>query len=594
MKTIPLALLAAASLFILTACGKDQEPESTGASGNALLAYVPAGSPYLGGNLEPTPNEVIDGFLQKWEPVTVALQSQLGGIRAQLENDPDAADASHRLALALLQELDGKLNRKGVESLGFDLQAYQVVYALGGAFPVVRMGLGDAAALKATVQRVLERAGLDAPEQIFEGQTYWRLDGENLALGAGDSDVPAAIYIAIIEDHFALSVFPDSVGDELLPLFLGKQKPPSTDAESRLQAISNTYGYTPFFSALLDLQLLADQFLTPDTTLARALGSELAVEVAKLSDTCKAEFREIISHTPRLVMGATELQPDAIGMQYVVETDSTIAQQLAALLTDVPGADMQTTRLLDFSFGTNVGALRDLLREKALAIVQVPYQCEHLLDLNERATEGLAQLEQPLPPFVNNFRGLRVSLSKLGMGQATPESAEGLVAVHVVQPEMFVGMAQMFLPDLSGLTLVKGEPPTLLPPSVIPIPDIVAYAALSDTAIGISVGAGEENALQLYLESKTPSNGKFLSVSYDTATYLDFTSSLSEGWHDTVQVPGEDIADSAPGAAADPEASVREITDAMRQSYQAMANRSMISIGFTEHGLVIDSRMTFK
>ena len=592
MKFTPLALLAAVSMFILTACGKDEAPESAGATGNALLAYAPTGSPYLGGNLEPTPSEVIDGFLQKWEPVTTTLQSQLGSIRTQLENAPDATDTPHRLALSLLQELDGKFNRQGLESLGFDLQAHHVVYALGGAFPVARMGLGDAAALKATVQRVLERAGVNAPEVIFAGQAYWRLDSESLTLGAGESDSPVAIYIAIREDHLALGVFPDSVAGELLPLFLGTQKPQSSDAESRLQATSGKYGHTPYFSALLDLQLLADQFLAPGTALARALGSEYAAELETFGDTCKAEFREIISHAPRLVMGVTELQPAAIGMQYVVETDSTLAQQLAALLTDVPGADMQTSRLVDFSFGINVGALRDLLREKALAIVQAPYQCAKLQDLNERATEGLAQLEQPMPPLVNNFRGLRVSLSKLSVGQATPESAEGLIAVHVEQPEMFVGMAQMFLPDLSGLNLLKGEPPIPLPPNLMPIPDLVAFAALSDTAIGISVGAGEENALKPYLESKTPNNGKFLSVSYDTATYLDFTSSLSEGWQDPGQSNAEVVVDAIAGV--DQEATAREITDALRQSYKAMANRSLVSIGFTENGLVIDSRMTFK
>jgi hypothetical protein len=554
-----------------------------------LLAYVPTDSPYLGGNLEPTPNDVIDGFLQKWEPVTAALQTRLATIRTQMESQPDTTDAAHRLALSLLQELDGKLNRPGLESLGFDLQAHQVYYAIGGVFPVARITLGDAATFRATVQRVMERAGLQASEQKFEEQSYWRLGSEQFS--SGGNEMPGAIYIAIRDDHLALGIIPDAAQVELLPLFLGTQKPASSDALSRLQAINSKYGFTLYLSAVVDLQLLADQFMNPDSLLVTKFGGEHATEVAALSDVCKAEFREIIRHTPRLVMGATELQPSAVAMQYVVETDSAIAQQLAGLLADVPGADMQSTRLLDFAFGINVGALRDFLREKAIAIVQAPYQCEHLQDLNEQATQGVAQLDQPMPPFVNNFRGVRASLNKLSTGPDAPASAEGLVAVHVDQPEMFVGMAQMFLPDLSGVTLVKGEPPVQLPPSVIPIPDIVAFAALSDTAIGLSIGAGLESSLLPYLDSKIDPEGKFLSLSYDTATYLDFTNEVSEAFLNEADESGLGV----DGVTDTPnEAIAHEIADAVRQSYKDAADRSEVSAGFTENGLVIDSRMTFK
>jgi hypothetical protein len=102
------------------------------------------------------------------------------------------------------------------------------------------------------------------------------------------------------------------------------------------------------------------------------------------------------------------------------------------------------------------GAVRDFLREKAAAIMEAPYQCEHLQDINQSATEAFTQLNQPVPPFVNNFRGLRLSLNEIMMTDSIPENARGMAAVHVDQPEMFVGMAQMFLPDLAGLSLVPG------------------------------------------------------------------------------------------------------------------------------------------
>ena len=61
-----------------------------------------------------------------------------------------------QLMHAVLTEMDGKLNRPGLESMGFDLQSDKVIYGMG-AFPVIRLGLSDAAALRATILRGLSR-----------------------------------------------------------------------------------------------------------------------------------------------------------------------------------------------------------------------------------------------------------------------------------------------------------------------------------------------------------------------------------------------------------------------------------------------------
>jgi len=147
----------------------------------------------------------------------------------------------------------------------------------------------------------------------------------------------------------------------------------------------------------------------------------------------------------------------------------------------------------------------------------------------------------------------------------------------------------MFLPDLSSLKLIKGEPPVQLPQTMIPLADTVAFAALTDSAIGISMGGGEENALVPYLEQAAATNGTFLSVSYDSAAYLDFTGKLTEGLEEFAQQPDE---------TADPDAgqqgSVKPISEAMRQAYAKAVGRSQIDARFTKQGLVIDSRMTFK
>jgi hypothetical protein len=154
---------------------------------------------------------------------------------------------------------------------------------------------------------------------------------------------------------------------------------------------------------------------------------------------------------------------------------------------------------------------------------------------------------------------------------------------------MFVGMAQMFLPDLSGLSLVPGEPPVQLPASMIPVPGIIAFAALSQDAIGLSLGEGEQAGLLDYLDEKPGPSGTFLSTSYDMAAYLDYTQKMSA----QIQDSDSDADDIDPAHAAHYQ-SFMHISESAQEAFKAFADRSQASLRFTPEGFVADSRMTFK
>jgi hypothetical protein len=570
--------LAAVTLLLLAACGKDETgPDGGAPSANALLQFAPSDTPYLSANLQPVPEAVIDRFLQRAEPVLATLQDELVETRARLEVAADSTDIASQLALALLQELDGKLNRAGLESLGFDLQAPRALYGLG-VFPVFRMGLADAEALGATVQRVLDHAGLPAPQLEHQGQAYWRL-----TLDESDAGGPqVALYIAVLDDHLAVGAIPAVAEGEMLPHLLGQQSLAPSIAVSRLQAINKRFGFTPYGTGELDLTRLADELMNAESSTGRALAASGIDWPARASEQCRAEIRQIISRAPRAYSGLTELTPDVIGYRLVFETDLALAGELAALVAPVPAADALTARALEFALGLKVGAVRDFLREKSAAIAAAPYQCEHLAGLNEAVRQAHTRLNQPVPPLVNNFQGLRVSLSKVGGSSTAPEGFEGVVAVHVEQPEMFVGMAQMFLPDLAALQLVKGGPPVRLPDTLVPLPEAVAFAALSENAIGFSLGAAEENRLLPFLQLDAGPAGAFLSLNYDTALYLDYTEGLAATVANRDAEP-----DPAHGAA-------RDIARAARDAYKAIAGRTDIRLRFTPDGFIVDSRLTFK
>jgi hypothetical protein len=238
MNYLRLTTLSLVTLLVLAACGKSEEStEATaGTATNELLAYVPADTPYLFANLEPVPEDVIDTYLTRLQPVLDSMQAQLSIGQAEMASaeGENEDDPTVRLAHALLLELDGNLNRSGLESLGFDLRAKKVIYGMG-AFPVIRLGLSDSDALRATILRVLNNAGITAPEQDFQGVSYWRISDENTA------EVPVGLYVSILDDHLALSFFPPLAEADFLPAFLGLEVPADSDAQARLAQLIRTH-----------------------------------------------------------------------------------------------------------------------------------------------------------------------------------------------------------------------------------------------------------------------------------------------------------------------------------------------------------------
>lgn len=623
MKFVRSVALLALTALLISGCSKDEaeqgqaatETSSQKAGQNSLLTLVPADTPYLGGNLKPVPDAIIDSYLSRFEPALVALQAELGKARAELENNPDklADDRGARVVYALLQEVDGKLNRAGLESLGFDLSAESVVYGMS-AFPVMRTSLSNASNLRATVQRVLDNAAIEASQLEFQGQPYWRIipdrhdadsdedvhvdvnvdsdvnvnvdvdvddvSASNPATGAADDadDVPAvAIYIAILSDHLAVGMLPIAAETAVLPDFLTLEKPANSMAAAKLTEINQRFDYTPYGTGVMDLQKLADELLNAHSLIGQLLASEGHDLAAAVTDQCRAEFNSIIAHTPYIYTGVTELSETVVASQMVLQTRPDIAAELGNLVSDVPVANSSSTFLAELALGLKVGPLRDFLRNKAMAVIGQPYQCEYLQQMNARAQDAADQLNQPIPPMVNNLLGLRVAISSLGAGPSAPESAQGLIAVHVEKPEMLVGMAQMLVPSLAELKLAAGEPPVKIPADILPIPGLVLYAAQSQSALGFSVGEGQQQGLANFINQQAKANGTFLSANYDTATYLNMT--------------GETGADSLD---ANGSASSAGLAESFQNVYKSMADRSDTRLSFTRDGLEIDSKMTFK
>jgi hypothetical protein len=571
--------LTAVLMTGVTACNRAEEeaspaePVAATSTGNPLLVHVPADTPYAAGNMSPPPAGIVDAYLERFQPILDILQDQMTQFRADAENSEEEQDGAHVL-LAILDEFDGKLNRDGLEELGFSLESHRVFYGVG-AFPVMRVELADADALRAAVGRVEAKAGMTLPVLESNGTAYWRV---------AEGDTGPGLYIAILDNQLAITAFPVTAEADMLPAFLVKSLPADImSTTNRIMKLNQERGYSGYGTGFLDLNRLADQFMDATSQTAKFLADTSGFDPSALDPVCVSEIRGMINKAPMMVAGTTGLTKDSVSMRYELDFEPGLAAKLLPLASEVPAAEELASRVFSTSLALKVGSLRDLLMEQTMAITNNPYQCQFLQEFNNSAREMSAQLNQPMPPFVGNLMGFRAALDNIKVENNFPVDVNGFVALHVFQPQMITGMAQMFVPGLDQLDLAPGSEPVRLPPEMIQNIPTVIHAAVSDSAIGLAAGEGFETGLRGYLDAAADNNGTFLSVSYDMARLMELQNQVDPGQYG---VPGDDTggADNAHAAAA----------KALHDSYMSILGRSRFDLRFTERGLLMENETTFR
>ncbi len=570
MKLTRTLTLIVGTALLLSACNQDSSETvaSIQENTNPLLAHVPADTAYVFAALESIPEDITAAYVSRFQPVLDVVSKQLAKFQSDYESGEYEGNKIAMLATAVLEELGGNLNPDNLDNLGISLQAHHAFYATG-VFPVIRVGLSDSQKLRGAIDRIETKMGFEMPVETLNGTNYWRVT---------EDDVPVGVYIAILDQQLAISVFPISAEDDLLAAFLGQEIPEQNMASTNTLAIMNSKkGYTGYGSGILDVQKLADEFLNPESATHSYLGPDMGFDIASLDAVCVAEIKAMVAKTPRMTAGTTKLSANEIAMRYELEIENSLASGLAALVSNTPAA-AESDNLLSASLAIQVGKLRNFLLEKATALAASPFQCEELQQLNEGASELIAQLSIPMPPMVNNLMGARVRLDNFNPEGEFPQGA-GLLALHVDKPEMFVGMATMMVPGFEELDLPNQTEPVKIPSNMIHIENLDVFALMGDEAIGASLG--EENAKDLgeFMKAKSQDDGTFFSISYDIAKQIEMQTAMSDhvgihsGDDDSIHV---------------------EFAEAVRNTYSTMFDRSRVDARLTSSGLVIDSSITFK
>lgn len=569
MKFSRTFVLILSSALFLTACNKEDEAvTAVKENTNPLLAYVPADTAYVYADLEPVPEAITDAYATRFQPALDVLTKKINEFQAEYQAGDHEGEQAARLAAAVLDELGGSLSEESLNRIGISARAHYAIYA-EGVFPVIRLGLTDAQTLRSAIGRIEAKMGVELPARELNGSKYWRL---------ADDDMPVGIYIAIDDKQLALGMFPVGAEAGLLPAFLGQQMPAqSLAANNSLGVMNQAKGYAGYGSGYLDVQKFANEILDPASYTRGMLGDELNSELDSLDAVCIGEVKSIIAKTPRMTAGITRLTANEMAMRYDLEIENSLATSLAALVSDVPTA-ATGDYLLSASLGLKVGKLREFMLEKATALVANPYQCAKLQGINDEAEDLAAKLNIPMPPMVNNLLGVRVMLNDFDPSVSLT-NGDGLLAVYVDKPEMFVGMASMMVPGFENLDLANQKEPVRIPPEMMHIGEVDVFALMGKNAIGVAVGEQHLKELVPFMEAPPQTDGTLLSVSNDLAKQMQMQSSLNRQFQfDAVEA----------------QSPAHEFAEAMQKVYKDMLSKSRVDVRLNADGLQIDSSMTFK
>lgn len=506
------------SLAVLACTDSSDQTASAPAPNPGLLKYVPADTPYIFAMLEPLPEEVadklepkIDAMLKSYQRVIRTIVQTSAEKSAESKDDEGLPEG----ALAALEEFAGLLTIEGLRSAGIERNSTMVLYGVG-LLPVLRMTLSDGSLLDAAMARIEAKAKDSMSVATIDGQSYRY---------AGNDE--GRLIIAVIDDEFVLGIVPTNLPDDRLKSVLGLTLPTTSIADSgELQKIMDDNGFLSRSVGLVDFERIVATFLDDQSGVNQELLALMDYDRSELDEVCKTEIREISGIVPRLVFGSTEMSVDQFVSNMILEVRSDIAAGLATLPAPVPGLGSEQGGLFAFGMGIDLLAARSFYSDRLDALEADPYECDLFADLQEGVEQGREALNQHIPPIVYGFKGFLAVVENIeGMDLANnqpPTSADVRILVATENAAGLLAMGAMFSPEIAGLDIQPdGEPVKFESQQLAGVVD-VAYVAMTDEALAISIGQASQVRLGEMLSAEINEPHPFMSMEMDTARYYDF------------------------------------------------------------------------
>jgi len=457
----------------------------------AVMAHVPADTPYLLAGLDTIPPE----FYAKLQQMLAPMADFVGDQWRTQRSDS-------KLLASVLSELDGKWNQAGLESLGFSVQPRFALYGLGLAPMVIRMAVKDHKVVQATIERIAARAGEELPAMVSkDGHNYWQ----------HTSDDGTSFVIALADNQAIFAIGKAAAVDAKLGLILGIDKPTHSMADgAQVKQLMARHGFGGQLIGFADTRQIASKAL-------EAAG-------AAPSPACSAEIDRLSAKLPRLVFGYGELSPTKISGGMVVELSPDAVAALRSLKVEISGL---ATALSGHPLFVMAGGV-DLAKAQQLGVAiagnlkQLGAACDlgPLVDGADRAAHSLGE---PLPDPVGQIAGVTLVLNDLVLGarrqDGIPEKVDGFVAIASPDARGLFNKASAMEPQVKGLGVVadgKLHPVSL--PMALPF---AVSAGIGDRALVMTTGDKSRPAAEKLLGARGGGKAPLFAMSYDFGKLME-------------------------------------------------------------------------
>lgn len=535
-KNLITTSLALGLIFGLSSCSDDKEIQKSAKepsismfgtkSESNLLSYIPADTPllayYLKNENHPIPQKFIDKMSDIYGDVATLLRETAN---EAINNEENEEKRNKSKAL-----LDKWLSDENIDRLGFDIQGSEMALYAVDMFPVLRYTLTEDHQFNEVMDEAIQELNnTESSHKIskrdYQGKTIYQL---------GNKEIQG--FFSLENNILVASLAPPHLLESLLPKLLGDEKPKNSLANSNKHInVIKKYGYHDNSLYWLDIRQAADYFINPSKYNSPMLDL-LQVEDNKFSPVCKTEMLAMIDNMPRIVGGTTELSDTQMNSHIVFEMDSELGTSLSNLSGRIPNASADSKISYGFSF--DILAAKKVAQDLVANLKANPYECEHFSQLNNNIAMVEQQLQQPIPPFVGNFKGMNVVIDELDldMTKTNPEeilkSVKGNVLLAVDNPNALKGMAEMMMPELQSLQLKIGGDAanisSLIPikGSFMPVNLDHVFMAIGDETIGLSLG--ENTDMSLKQSVSNDSQKKLLNFKISSEFYKKLFEGISE------------------------------------------------------------------
>jgi len=499
---------------MLAACGhKDKD---------APLAFVPADTPYVIANLDVLDDDTRKALLAQADAQLPSQLAQLNAAADQMAiKDPDGA----RLLRALGAEFNGKSVETFAQNAGLDLKGHSAFYGLGLS-PVLRFELSDPKAFDGFIARLETAYGKKLDVATIGGQSY-----RKYAFAASGTEV----ILVMVGKQAVVSLLPADALPALLRQALGLDRPQKNlQDDGRLATLAKDKGYQKWLVGDLDLTRALPLAMGGKDPLfsailkahAEAISAKTGEPVAnqlQTSPSCAVEAGRIAARVPGVSFGYTQLDVGHQDARFDVALADDISKAFSGLEVKMPGLGSAGTAPFDLSLALPVAPLRTFWLAQADAVAAKPFTCPALTDLNDSfAKLGPGMQKAAIPPF-GDMLGLRIALDTLVPGQSggLPKFT-GRIVLGTNNPAGLLAVGQMMVSALAQLKITSDGKPQPLPKDMTAMLEQPAWIAMSDKALALGVGAGEDAKLGDTLSAATGDAGRTMRMHLSGAMYLDW------------------------------------------------------------------------